>query len=74
VIYNGSLQVFSKGTLNSLAHLYSSSFHTFVSIVGATAATAASNFLTVSRKVVGNGGTLTGSFTYYEKEESSGEW
>ena len=66
--------MFSKGTVNSLAHLYSSSVHTFVSKVDETAATAASNFLTVSRKVVGNGGTLTASFTYYEREESVGEW
>jgi len=66
--------MFSKGTVSSLAHLYSSLVHTFVSIVGANAATAASNFLTVSRKVVGNGGTLTACFTYYEREESSGEW
>jgi len=54
--------------------MYSSSVHTFVSIVDATAATAASNFLTVSEKVVGNGGSLTASFTYYKREESSGEW
>jgi hypothetical protein len=66
--------VFSKGTVSSLAHLYSSSIHTFVSKVGATAATAIYKFLTVSRKVVGNGGTLTASFTYYEREESIGEW
>jgi len=74
VIDSGSLPVFSKGTLSSLAHMYSSSVHTFVSIVDATAATAASNFLTVSEKVVGNGGSLTASFTYYKREESSGEW
>jgi len=60
--------------VSSLAHLYSGSVHTCVSKVVATAATAASNFLTVSRKVVGNGGALTASFTYYEREESIGEW
>jgi hypothetical protein len=62
------------GTLSSLAHLYSSSVDTFVSIVGATAATEASNFLTVSGEVVSDGGSLSASFTYYKREESSGEW
>jgi hypothetical protein len=46
----------------------------FVSIVGANAATAASNFPKISRKVMGKGGTLTASFIYYNREESSSEW